>query len=388
MTCPEEGRWQAWLDGELDGVVREGLAAHLTSCPACRRTVAELEGLARQQHRLLGLARQASEAGDRTGADPEGAWQAFLARLAATGGSAVPVPAPVPAVPATPAAAPGRRRRWLGPVAAAAALALALALPTVRAATAGLFRVFRVEQVQVVPFTPGMEAELRRALQGFGDGHVDLREFGELTVEAAPPERLPAAEAVRRGGFPPLPARLGDVELRDAILRPRMELRMVLRTAAINRLLAQVGSPERVPAELDGRPIRVTVPAELTADYRGPGGRWVQVIRLRAPEIVVPEGVDVERARRAVLSLPFLPGELRRALERAADWRTAVLPVDARWTPERVELGAVEAWVLSPHPGRTMVLWLERGIVTVVDGGGDRPRVLALARALREGSGR
>ena len=39
-SCPDIGRWRAWLDNELRSL---GLDAHLEGCPACQRAVADLK---------------------------------------------------------------------------------------------------------------------------------------------------------------------------------------------------------------------------------------------------------------------------------------------------------------------------------------------------------
>ncbi|MBX6377612.1 MAG: zf-HC2 domain-containing protein, partial [Clostridia bacterium] len=397
MRCPDEGRWQAWIDGEVDAVEGAVLSAHFRGCADCREAAGRLRELTERQDRALRARLQAVRGGgfDAPSAH-RGAWEAVLSRLAAaraeTAGAGVAtadaglaaaaraaLPGGVKPGPETPAEDPraGTRRAWRRAwTAAAAAVVLAgvLLVPPVRSAAAGLLSAFRVERLAVVPVGPQTMARIRQALQERGVTTIDLREYGDIEVTGREVRSNPPAEELAQLGFPPLPTRLGDAALVSTHLESRAEVRVALKVAAINRLLARLGSEERLPESADGRTVRVTVPAQLNAIYgsavAGGARAPITVTMVRAPEVAMPEGIDVDQARRALLSLPFLPYEVRQQLEAIDDWgRTAVVPVPTN-RAERVNLDGVEAWLFSPSQDWTVVTWLEDGVITALQGEG------------------
>lgn len=410
MTCPKDGIWMAWLDDELDAEQRACLSAHLATCAACRETVRVLEHLLVQQNAALARYRDTLARDNGKPVLPGAAWSEVAARIAeATAGGAGASPG-LAAVPPSVAAsrnssgnvaagstgraagnAPrlrGTRRRWWT-VAAAALVAVSLALPPVRSAAAAWLSILRVDRVTVLPWSPALQQQLQQALESRRLTRLDLREYGDIEVHGQPAVRgLSPEEAARRGGFPPLPKQLGDAAVRDVSLRLQGELQLTLHVPAFNRLMAQLGSTERIPASLDGQPIRVTIPAELSAAYirdDGSGAAFVEM--LRAPEIAVPgSDADVAQVRRALLSLPFLPNEVRRDLEAMDDWRrTLVLPVPASAAPEPVDLGGVQGWVWQESGQWSGVVWSDGRVITLLRAPGDGAHAVSLARALRGG---
>lgn len=390
ITCPDDGRWQAWLDGELDPDEHGVLQQHLSTCSRCQRSVRRLQDLARWQGELLRPLQHAATAG---GTDVTTAWAALQTHLAAAGVNEIPAQSAgggvaVPAVTHSPA----RRWRW-ALVAAAVAAAATVALPPVQRTAAGLLRILRVNRVELVPFTPAMEAQILRALNGDGTGGTfDLERFGRIEVSAPAGRPLTPDEAQQPGDLPPLPARLGGREMMNAWYRPQVEVRLTPKVAALNELLARLGSPDRLPAALDGQTVRIAIPAQLSAEYgEKDGAVWpnvTYVMRLRAPTLAVPAGLDVEAVQRALRSLPFLPEPLRRHLEATGDWRTVPLPVPARLNPQQVEVGGLDVWLVESGPGRSGAMWLEGGVITFLDAEGNQERILALVRELRGGGSR
>lgn len=398
----------AWIDDELDPERRDGLSAHLSECAACRETVRALERLCAQQDAALARYRDVLARGNGKPISPVTAWPEVTARIAeATAGGAAVSPGigavgPSPSGSRTAAANvtaaghaagnaprwPRARRRWWSLV-AAAAVVVALALPPVRSAAASWLSIFRVDRVTVLPWSPALEQQLQQALEGRGLTRLDLQDYGEIEVHGQPAVRgLSPEEAARRGGFSPLPKQLGDGTVRDVTLRLQGEVQLSLRVPAFNRLLAQMGSTERIPTSLDGQPIRVTIPAELSASYVREDGSGVAFVDMvRAPEIAVPgSDADVAQVRRALLSLPFLPADLRRNLEAMEDWRrTVVIPVPSSAKPEPVDLGGVQGWAWQEGESFSDVIWSDGRVITLLRVPGDRAHAVSLARALQGG---
>lgn len=367
MTCGEEGRLMAYLDGELDGDEREAVVRHLDGCHACRGTAARLDAGRAAAHAALAAAglttgEYRSQAG-RSRRD--GVWR--------------------------------RHRRLVAAAALAVACGTALGLPSVRSAAAEFLSVFRVEQVQLVTLRPGDIERIEAALRS-GQGQVDLRQFG--SVEFSGGERsgpLDEKEALSRlDGTPlPRPDRLPDgFGAPSYHVKSAATVRFTLNTQAVNSLSKSLGSGVSWPAAADGRPILVDIPTTVFVRYPAvdPGRLGLEIIRLPAPRVKVPEGVDPEAIRGTLLALPILPQELRDQLAAIRDWRnTLVLPA-MEGQAKRVQVNGKPAVYTQQGDVHTQrgdapaggnLIWVEDGLVTILSGPLGPEEAVALAESLR-----
>lgn len=191
-------------------------------------------------------------------------------------------------------------------------------------------------------------------------GRVDIRGLAHVRVtQQGHPLALGLAAARSRVGFPltaptALPAgyRLGGVLLQPAT---RVDFSH-LRVAAIDRLLASLGSPQALPAALGSASIALTEPASVVLRYTAAGAPSLEVAEGQTPTLTVPAGVDVAGVRRVLLGLPFLPAGLRRQLRSVADWRhTAIVP-QLPGVSQPVSVGGAQGtFVAGPHGGPSML---------------------------------
>jgi len=376
------GTLRGFLDGELEGERLEAVQRHVADCPHCRAELAALgAGAEWAGGRLGGYAR-----GLNPGAvEAEAAW----GRMEAVWGGGAVTPRRPRAVadvgPARPGA-PRPRRIW--PVASGVAAALALsslAFSPVRAAAGDVLQIFRVQQVQVVTVSAADVASIEKALQG--TGQVDVQGLARVRVTphgAATTTTLAAAR--QQVGFPltaptALPA---GYALSGVRVQPPMQVDFShLQVAAINRLLASLGSKEGLPAAVGAASIDLSVPSSAVLRYAAAGGPPIEVAETVTPTLSVPAGVDVNAVRHVLLNLPFLPPDLRSQLQSVSDWQnTAVIPqVPGVSQPVRVG-GAQGAFVSSPQGGATMLIWLSGGVVRVVRGGLTLPQANAIALSM------
>lgn len=357
------GTLRAYRDGQLTGGPSAEVRRHVGSCGRCRAELVALdEGAVWVDGRLRGYGRALEAAA--AGVDAAAAWTRMDA-VWGGGGAA-----------ARRAAAPAQTRRGFRPwplaVGVAAALAVSsLALAPVRAAAGGVLQIFRVRHVQVVTVSAADAAGIAGALRAAG--RVDIRGLAHVRVtQQGHPLALGLAAARSRVGFPltaptALPAgyRLGGVLLQPAT---RVDFSH-LRVAAIDRLLASLGSPQALPPVLGSASIALTEPASVVLRYTAAGAPPLEVAEGQTPTLTVPAGVDVAGVRRVLLGLPFLPPGLRRQLRSVADWRhTAIVP-QLPGVSQPVSVGGAQGtFVAGPHGGPSMLLWLSGGVVRVVRG--------------------
>ncbi|MCR4418580.1 MAG: zf-HC2 domain-containing protein [Clostridia bacterium] len=379
MICFDEGRLLAYLDGQLSPRESREVGAHLAACPRCREVLAGLAAAREQVGRLLS--------------------PYHLAALN------LPVPQP-PAWPKSPRAdAPKtgkgvvswmrRHYQW---IAAAAVVALFFGYAPARSLASQFLSIFRVERVQLLHFDPADVAELNEALRAAGDLSVD--NFGRVQTRS-----LPAGPELGEGQ---LPGALGGYTLQKTGTDSGTLVMITPDVEGINAFLAGLGSGVLMPAELDGRTFKLTMPPALYACYRDEKtGKELNLSRSPAPTLEVPPGVDMAAVRQALLALPILPRDLKRALEGIEDW-TRTLPVpDFGGRAEEIALdGAPGIFVPGrerpadrktsgempegEYYGPTIMLWYRHGIWTVLAGDSElsKEEAFALARQLEAAYGR
>ena len=279
------------------------------------------------------------------------------------------------------------------------------AFAPVRGVAAELLKVFRVQNVQTISVSADDLRNIGAALEK-GQGHVDLKSMGEVSIDGAPtgPKPVTLAAAQAAVDFPiKLPSTVkGTPEL---TLQGAQTYKFKLHVDAINSALRYYGSDRTFPASVDGKVFQIKVPAIVLAHYGGaagasrPGapGSGIFVGQARSPELVVPEGVDAAQIRDVLLNLPFLPKNVRDQLASVSDWQSTLLVPNMGGTSRDVTIDGVPAVVISPaSAARTLrskvgpqavsadfatVVWNQSGVVRAVGGPMTSDEAIALARS-------
>jgi hypothetical protein len=166
----------------------------------------------------------------------------------------------------------------------------------------------------------------------------------------------------------------------------------------LEQLLDLLGIDDvRVPAGLDGQTATLEVPALVRLTYANDRGAEVHFLQARAPEVVLPEGVEVEALAEIGLRILGFSAPDAARFSRAIDWRSTLLvPIPAgKVAFKHVEVNghpglliehAVEAPAGAstgkpPTPPRPeqMLLWSADGMVFGLRGNFQRESVLRMA---------
>jgi hypothetical protein len=222
-------------------------------------------------------------------------------------------------------------RRWpvlriAASLAAAAAAAALLAVPSVRAAAESLLARFRMVHFVAVEVEESRVAQLRSS-------EIDLpRLIGERVqvvqepgppIAAASPEEAGAATGFRvrvPGWLPP------EVTLRATTYRGPGRVQVVAETARLEHLLDLLGIDDvQVPPALDGHTATIDVPAMVRLTYANDRGAEAHFLQARSPEVVLPEGVEVEALAEIGLRILGFGAEEAKRFAQAIDWRSTML---------------------------------------------------------------
>jgi anti-sigma factor RsiW len=306
-TCPDIGRWRAWLDNEVRSL---GLDAHLEGCPACQRAVADLKQDAALAASGLGLLSAPSVSHERA--------QVARERLAWRQRAAASEHRPTRRSP---------MRRWFaasGAVAAVLLTALIGFTPAGQTAAAAFLAQFRSRQVAPVEVSAQSQVEISRTLNTLGNLGTVQAPRGGSPGSTSEPTTL--AEASRTVGFQlqtPDPATLPAGIDRTPTIRvvPASQMRFTFDKTKAQRYLEATGQPQvNLPDKFNGASLIVSTPAAAMLEYTS--GSHQTLIIGQAGEIVVETSgqVTLEEMRDFLLSLPGLPPETVQQLRLIRSW--------------------------------------------------------------------
>lgn len=398
MRCIDEGRLRAFLDDELGADEREAVASHLAGCRDCVGQVAALRETATAVTATLAAwAPAAPPDGERTAR----ALAAFQARLRDDERAAARADGRTGKKERM-AAMMTRYSRFLAPrrrpvfaaVALLALFGLLLALGPVQTVAGELARQFRVQQFAAVtvrvPAMTGMpqphdltdaeKAQLRTQLQamlgslGTLDTNATATSAREVTADEA------RAFYARHGGTlrtpSTVPAAFAGQAPRYGVADPT-NTKYTLNVAVARQYLAMLNKPELsalpLPA-VDQLTFGLDVPAGVAMVY-GDKGKGFGVVQVGSPTLTVPDELDVEALRAAVLALPGLPEDTVNQVKAVKDWeKTLIVPVPQDATTKNV---AIKTGLLTSEPGLliadgqgrgVLLLWAHEGVLYAVGG--------------------
>jgi hypothetical protein len=262
--------------------------------------------------------------------------------------------------------------------------ALTVAIVVAGAGTAAAndwLQIFRTEQIAPVSFSTADLIAL-----------PDLTEYGDVVVSGdkglhGVPDA--AAAAAQTGLDVPEVATLprgvsGEAEYQ---VGGKVTATFTFSAAQAARAAAKAGETlPPPPPGLDGSRVRLVAGPGLAGIWTEPSGIPSLVVGRAVAPTAFSSGVPFETVRDYLLSLPGLPDDVAAELRTyTADGSTLPLPVpEERFTTSSAQVNGVAATVLTTRD-RTMaaVVWVEKGVVTVVAGSLDDDELLSVARELR-----
>ncbi len=351
MTCHDIGTLQAYLDGEVSRDEKKEIMKHLENCASCRATVNELQSLQAFCEDTI----------DVKGApvNVEQAWARFEENLQTAG-------KPKASHMKKTETGKGWRslktktKRIIVSGVAAAAIFSSLAIPQVQVGANQFLSLFRVDQFEMVQLTQTDLEQVENWVSEFESGEIDLKGLGKLERSVGEGELLQFAtiQAAEEAGYS-VPELAGS-GVTDVEVMPPQTITFTLDVEKANQLLTQLGADQQFDMALDGKPFSVSIFETLRASYLIDGGQ-VSYVSTKSPEINVPDGTSISELRDTLLSLPFLPENVKNQLANISDFETT-LPVPAVTTDEaqvsEVQVNGTEGFTFVSE-GESSIVWKE-----------------------------
>jgi hypothetical protein len=344
--CYEQGLWQAYLDNELNPEEMKKLTDHLQGCPACQKSLKELEEMKNFTDSLFSKYHHELE---KFPFDTERGWRSFT--------EAKPVHSHILNTNILNMNSLSKnsliknilsKNMWkegmfkmsekinktflykASAVLVVVGLAGSLAFSPVRSAAAEFLKIFRVEKVQVINLSMNELNQIRHGLSK-GLEKVDLKEFGKIEVQGnTEAKEVAIGDLEKEAGFAvKKPAYIpeGLAPYKAEIIMP-CTLSFDLKVQKVNQLIKSLGGKNLLPSEIDNKKFSVIIPKNTSYTYRGENtqeNKWVTVSQGKSPVINVPDNVNINTLKSAVLGLPFLPENLKKQLAGVQDWENALI---------------------------------------------------------------
>jgi hypothetical protein len=393
-----EGQLRAYLDGELN----DNSSGHLAECSICQARLDEISRHARFVEQRLSFLQQAPEAqSPRAGV----ALNQFKMRLKKKENSMLGK-----------ITNPKFRPVWIGFLVLVMVIGL-FQVPVIRASAEQLLKLFRVQQVAVVPVDVSTLSEMSNndtlsemITQIVSDSATVLREPGAEQVAAS------AEEASQLAGFT---VRLPDGQeaAPQLTVSGGSAYEFVIDRARAQAILDEAGHSDLVlPESLDGAKINLDIPFGVTAAYgecnvsgdevitynhgfdpddadssKLPvpfSSDCMMLVQIPSPTVSAPDDLDLPRLAEIGLEFTGMTAEEAHAFSQSVDWTTSlVIPIPRNATTEEVVVDGVTGTLIqNSHASSSgyMLVWVKDGVIYTIAGmDDDTQKAIDMANAMQ-----
>jgi len=260
-----------------------------------------------------------------------------------------------------------KTKRYLISGVAAAAIVSSFAIPQVQVGASEFLSIFRVNQFEMVKLTQSDIEDIEKWVSNNKEGSLDLKGIGKLEMSETSGEPLyfETYKSAKEAGYQ-VPT-LGQYDVEEVKVTSASTITFTLHVEKANQLLTQLGSEHQFEASLDQKPFSVSIFEAIKTDYNGKNQR-ISYMQTKSPEINVPEGVSVGELRDTLLSLPFLPENVKTQLAGIDNFETT-LPIPYVETEgskmSEVRVGDAQGFVIE-NEQEASIVWHENGDIHMI----------------------
>jgi hypothetical protein len=268
----------------------------------------------------------------------------------------------------------------------------------VRSAAANLLNVFRMEKVDTISISANDIEEIGRKLNDKGEFNIE--NFGKFKNEREHKyESIDSYnEAVKKANFKfRIPQELKEkISNKDENINfysnSGDKLTCNLDVTKVNELLKSFGSEKLLPISLDKKDFTLAIDDSYSVEFNkekskdGEGRYNYSLTEIKAPEIILPEGANVDEILEPLLNLPILPYNAKEQLKAVKDLqKTLVFPAE-EGKSKKVTVDGTEGILMTENNyGNTFttLIWQKAGVLHMFSGyNANSDRLLELANTL------
>jgi phage-related protein len=353
MICHDMGMLQAYLDGEVSREEKKQIMRHLEKCQTCRKNVDELQSLHSFTEKSLYV--------KEVKVDTDQAWAKFEGNLQHAENQKM-INTKASKTRKGWGTLKTKTKRLVISGVAAAAIYSSFAIPQVQVKASEFLSLFRVDQFEMVKLTQSDVREIEKFVSENKAGTLDLKGIGKLEMSETPGESksFDTFELAEEAGYSVPELVKYDVE--EVRVIPANTITFTLNVDKANQLLTQLGSDQQFEALLDEKPFSVSTFEAIQTDYKL-NNQYITYMRTKSPEIKVPEGASIKKLRATLLSLPFLPKNVKAQLAGIENFGTT-LPIPLVKTEgakvSEIRVDKAKGFVIENEQESTVV-WQKNG---------------------------
>ncbi|SDX38285.1 Putative zinc-finger [Marininema mesophilum] len=327
MHCYEQGTLQAYIDGELSRDKRKGLALHLEQCKSCHDVLSHLKEL--NDWTTVVMAESCSESEANLRIDVNKAWNQLNQRLHSINEEEVKSIGHLTKWKRGMKSMDKKKKWWMGGIAVVTAMAVTFSIPQAQAAASKLLSVFRVDKVEYIKVNQEDIEEMKDFLSSRKVGNYELQGLAKVNAKRQGKDQTyKSVEEAKKAGYD-LPSFPKRYRLSKMTVYAPVTMHVELNAEKINRLLNQLQVGEKLDQGMDGKRFTLRSYPEVnmelaTNSFDG----QIYYTAQKITQIKTDNVKQVEKLQKTLLSLPFIPENIRGQLRELKDWRrTLPIPV-------------------------------------------------------------
>ncbi|SDY13449.1 anti-sigma factor [Thermoactinomyces sp. DSM 45892] len=386
MVCKDEMLMQSYLDGELTRDERKQIALHIEKCPECLAWMNEMKDL--EDWTRIHITDSFPQIDEALDIDVDRAWAHVSEQIEIQEKQMrQPIQMQEKSVRGRWRDMKKNTKRWISGVAAAAVVIGGFSIPQVQAAASELLSAFRVDKVELVKLTEKDLQQMEAFLQNKELGNLDLKGMGKIWTEGEKKkdrhrEYDTYEQAVKKEDS--LPKKPEGYTVSNINVTDPMKVNFQLNTEKVNKVLKQLDGKVDLENKLNGKTFSIEVPKTTMLTLRNTNHDFHYMVA-STPQLKVDKDVDVAKLRDSILSLPFIPTELKRQLMAIQDWQSTLpIPVvEGMGKVSEVQVNGVKGTMMEEEDGAAVLLWQRDGKIhtlSVYQNGADR--LIELAKKL------
>lgn len=306
--CFDEGTLQAYIDNELDDDTHREVRSHIMQCPRCRSKLKELKEIDSFVSKAMYV----------PPINTDTAWLMWSKKMMKRRGVFNMVK---------------RYKKYIATAAAIAFIASSIIFQPVRNVEAHLLSLFRLNKFQAVTITPDDIQKMQMQFQQNGINNIDLKEFGDIKItgdqvfQTFQPDEVDKFKASLEYNIS-IP-QADNFKIQYLNIEKSRKIEFKLNVDKVNSLIKTFGGNKLFPESLKGKTFTVNlgdIAYVNMKDAKGQdkNGSFLTMGTVKVPEITVPEGVDLNEVRDAVINLPFLPDNIKKQIAAINDWKNTI----------------------------------------------------------------
>ncbi|ADD03297.1 Putative zinc-finger [Thermoanaerobacter thermohydrosulfuricus] len=354
--CYDEGTLQAYLDSELDEITAKNVEEHLKTCDVCREKLEQLKSI----NEFTSKALKASNI------DLNEAWATLNEKLSKNNNKGGMF------------AMFTKYKKAIAALVVVAFVVSSMLFPPLKNAEAKILNLLRLNKMQIITITPDDITQIQNEFYNRNIKNIDLKEYGEI---------------LRSGSYEGYEVSINEIdklksdvdykfklptdenfEINHIYVSKGDGLEFKLNVDKINELIKTFGGTHLFPKELNNKPITINVGTSINIDIKEKKDnndtenikKSIYLTINKTPEIVVPEGANIDKVIDALANLPFLPDNLKKQIASVTDWKeTLPIPMDESTNVKEINIRGNTAIILTNKysPNMASIAWNENGVM-------------------------